>query len=108
MYCAASTTAGPKVSGLEVFVEEGGGAEGAVGFAYVGGDAAGFAVAEGAVEGFRKVAGAGVEHEDGAVGGVGLGFDGVHEGAGEALAAGGAMHDELLDFGAVVGILFLR
>lgn len=81
---------------------------GAVGLADVGGDVAGFGVAEDTVVGFRGVAGAGVEHEEGAAGGASFGFDGVHEGAAKAVAAGAAMHHELLHFGAVDGVLLLR
>ena len=60
--------------------------------------------AEGLVEAFGGVAGASVEDEKSAVFGIGKFFHGLHELAGDALAAGFRMDEEFGDFGTVAAV----
>lgn len=85
-----------------IFVEEGGGVGGfCEGVQGVVGDAAGELVAELEVELFGGAAGGGVESEERAVVFDGFDFEGLHELAGDAFAAGCGVDEELGDLGAV-------
>ena len=68
------------------------------------GDAAGFVVAEGAVEIVRRVAVPGVEDKEGAAVPSRLGFEARHEAAGDAAPAPVGVDQELGDLGAMAAV----